>query len=119
MRKKIIYVIIIIVAILQSLIIGVYKPKNNKDELIKVNSIENKKNVKYIEEIETELKIIKNLNINSYTRIDDKWKINCYISGKKEELVNFLNNLKDYKIQDYNFIYDKENIVLNLELISK
>lgn len=119
MKKKFIYIIIIILAIFQSIIIGIYKPKNNNEEIIKVNSIESKKNVKYIEEIEKELKIIKNLNIISYTKVDNKWKVNCSISDKKDKLIEFLNNLKDYNIQNYNFVYDKENIVLNLELISK
>lgn len=119
MNKKIIYIVIILITLLQSLVIAVYSPKIKNNEIIEVNSIENKKKVKYIEEIETELKVIKNLNIESYARIDDNWKINCSINGKKEELLLSLDNLNNYKIQNYNLVYNKENIVLYLEIISK
>lgn len=119
MNKKIIYIVIILITLLQSLVIAVYSPKIKNNEIIEVNSIENKKKVKYIEEIETELKVIKNLSIESYARIDDNWKINCSINGKKEELLLSLDNLNNYKIQNYNLVYNKENIVLYLEIISK
>ena len=119
MKKKIIYIIIILVTLLQSIFIVIYSPRIKNNEIIEVNSIENEKKVKYIEEIETELKVIKNLNIESYARIDDNWKINCSINGKKEELLLSLDNLNNYKIQNYNLVYNKENIVLYLEIISK
>lgn len=119
MKRKGVVVFIIVLTILQSLLVNFYNSKNNKDNIMKNYSIENTKKVKYIEEIEKDLNSIKNLNIESYNKVDDKWNISCSISGKKEEVLGFLEKLNNYNIKNYSLGYEKENIVLYLEIISK
>lgn len=119
MKRKSIVVFIIVLTILQSLVVDFYKPKSDENDIIKNYSIENTKKVKYIEEIEKDLNSIKNLNIESYNKVDDKWNISCSISGKKEEVLSFLDKLNNYNIKNYSLEYEKENVVLYLEIISK
>ena len=120
MNKKYLFIMVILLTIFECFLLGIYSPKEKTFENVKIDSIEENKKVKYIEEIEEDFYKIKNLNIKSYKKIDNEnWSVSCSVKGKKDEILDFLDELNDYKISNYNFIYENENIILDIEIISK
>lgn len=116
-KVKIIYLLVIFITILQLLVAAI----NNKEEVN--NSIEcitEVKNAKYIKDIENEFKNINNLTILSYNKINEtNWVIKCVLKGSKDLVMSDLEKINEYYVNEYNLSYDKENILLELELISK
>ena len=116
-NNKLLYSIVIFITIFQ-LIILIFNKKDYSEEV--VSCITEVKNVKYIKDIEREFNNINNSTILSYNKIDkSNWIIKCVLKGSKTEVLNALDKIEDYYINNYNLSYDKEKILLELELKSK
>ena len=118
MKKiKILHLIVIFITILQICIMIFNKKDSSKDVVPCITEV---KNVKYIKDIEKDFNNINNSTILSYNKIDESsWIIKCTLNGNKIQVLDAFNKIDNYYINKYNLNYDKENILLELELKSK
>ncbi|WP_291652475.1 hypothetical protein [Clostridium sp.] len=118
MKKiKILHLMVIFLTIFQVSIMIFNKKDSSKDAVPCITEV---KNVKYIKDIEKEFNNVNNSTILSYNKIDESsWIIKCILKGNKIEVLDALNKIDEYYINNYNLNYDKENILLELELKSK
>lgn len=117
MKYKVLYLVVIVITIIQISILVFYEEVSEKEIVPCITEL---KNVKYIKDIENEFNNISNSAILSYNKTNDSiWIIKCVLKGSKTEVLNALNKIEDYYINNYNLSYDNENIILELELKSK
>lgn len=116
-KLNFIYLTIVFITIIQIGIILFYKKDLINED---VECIAEVKSVKYIKDIEDEFKNINNSTILSYDKDNqNNWVVKCILSGNKGEVEDSLKKIKNYYVKSYNLLYDKENILLELELTSK
>ncbi|MCR1949741.1 MULTISPECIES: hypothetical protein [Clostridium] len=116
-RIKTLHLIVIVITIIQVCLLIFYKKDLSKEVVPCITEV---KNVKYIKDIENEFNDVNNSTILSYNKIDESnWIVKCVLKGDKNEILDALNKLDDYYINNYNLNYDKENILLEMELKSK
>lgn len=121
-RKYLLYSLVIIITVIQCYILIKYnKEMDLKDININdTNSIIEVKNVKYIKEIEEEFSNYKTLAILNYKKIEDGgWKLKCLLKGAKEDVIKDIEKINIYNITDYKLSYEKDNILLEVDIISK
>lgn len=121
-RKYLLYSIVIIITVIQCYILINYnKEIDLKDTNInETNNIIEDKKVKYIKEIEEEFSNYKTLTILNYKKIEDgSWKLKCLLKGSKEDVIKDIEKINYYNITDYNLSYEKDNVLLEVDIISK
>lgn len=121
-RKYLLYSIVIIITVIQCYILIKYnKEIDLKDiNINEATSIIEDKKVKYIKEIEEEFSNYKTLTILNYKKTEDSsWKLKCLLKGSKEDVIKDIEKFNYYNITDYNLSYEKDNILLEVDIISK
>lgn len=115
--KHMIIILMIIFVSAQILCINYYEKDNTN---IMVYSSQNKiHNNKTLKELSEELNCLKNKNILSANKIDDKWYLKVKIIGNKEELLNELEKLKKYDVSDYSISKNAEESSITLQISAK
>ncbi len=121
-KKYIIYILIVLVSFLQCYILLIYS-KDIKDSNIvntEVEGISVSKNVKNIKDIRKDFINYKTVTILSYNKLEDgSWKIKCLLNGNKKDVLNDIEKIKYYEIIDYNLSYEKNNLLIEANLIYK
>lgn len=121
-KKRILYLLLGVLTLCQCYILICFNKINEKEDLNfnEDYSISNLKNVKSIKEVVNDFENYSNLKILSYNKISEgKWRLNCLLKGKKEEIIKDIERLNYYKIVDYKLNYDNKDILLELELENK
>ena len=113
------YILIIIMGVLmfsQTFFINII----NKEKDVAVYNV-NKTITKYksLKEINEELSCLKEKNILSANKIDEKWHVKVKIQGSKEELLDEITKFKKYEISDYIITRSKGENAIVLEISSK
>lgn len=121
-KKYIIYIMVIIITFLQCYVLLKYSQnKKSKDVSdIELNSISISKNVKNIKDIKNDFTTYKTITIVNYNKLEDgSWKIKCLLKGSKEDILNDIEEINNYEITDYSLGYEKNNILIEANLIYK
>ena len=121
-KRYVIYSIVIIVTVIQCYILLNYnKEKDTKDiNVNEANSIREDKNAKYIKEIKKDFTNYKTLTILSYNKIEDgSWKLKCLLKSNKEDVLKDIEKINYYNIADYKLSYEKDVVLLEVDLINK
>lgn len=121
-KRYVIYSIVIIVTVIQCYILLNYnKEMDTKDiNVNEANSIREDKNAKYIKEIKKDFTNYKTLTILSYNKIEDgSWKLKCLLKGNKEDVLKDIEKINYYNIADYKLSYEKDVVLLEVDLINK
>ena len=121
-KNHIIYSVVIILTIAQCYILLKYNRSNNMEEINinNQNSITEDKNVKNIKEVKKDLSNYKTLSVLSYNKLEDgNWKIKCSLKGSKEDVIKDIEEIKDYEIIDYSFSYEKDNLLIEVDIKNK
>lgn len=123
MRKKyVIYTIVIIITFLQCYVLLKYSQDTKSKDVsdIELNSISISKNVKNIKDIKNDFTTYKTITIVNYNKLEDgSWKIKCLLKGSKEDILNDIEKINNYEITDYSLGYEKNNILIEANLIYK
>ena len=121
-RKNILNFVVIFITISQCFILLRYKDELSAKNITnnEPHSITEVKNVKYIKEIKSDFNDFNTLTILSYNKVDDgSWRLNCKLEGSREEVINDLEKIDYYNITNYSLNYENNNILLELDLLSK
>jgi hypothetical protein len=121
-RKNILNFIVIFITIFQCFILLSFKDESSAKNISdnKSDGITEVKNVKYIKEIERDFNDYNTLTILSYNKIDNEsWRLNCKLEGSKEDILNDLEKINYYNITNYSLNYENNNILLEIDLLSK
>ncbi|MGG7143661.1 hypothetical protein ACQPVP_09365 [Clostridium nigeriense] len=120
-RKNIVYFIVIFITMIQCFILLSYKDESVKNiNEIKSEGITEVKNAKYIKEIEKDFKDYNTLTILNYNKAENGlWQLNCKLEGSKEDILNDLGKIDYYKITNYSLKYENNNVLLEVDLLSK
>lgn len=121
-KKYIIYTIVIIITFLQCYVLLKYSQDTKSKDVsdIELNSISISKNVKNIKDIKNDFTTYKTITIVNYNKLEDgSWKIKCLLKGSKEDILNDIEKINNYEITDYSLGYEKNNILIEANLIYK
>lgn len=121
-KKHVIYTIVIIITFLQCYVLLKYSQDTKSKDVsdIELNSISISKNVKNIKDIKNDFTTYKTITIVNYNKLEDgSWKIKCLLKGSKEDILNDIEKINNYEITDYSLGYEKNNILIEANLIYK
>lgn len=121
-KKYVIYTIVIIITFLQCYVLLKYSQDTKSKDVsdIELNSISISKNVKNIKDIKIDFTTYKTITIVNYNKLEDgSWKIKCLLKGSKEDILNDIEKINNYEITDYSLGYEKNNILIEANLIYK
>ncbi|MCI6692973.1 MAG: hypothetical protein MR510_10945 [Clostridium sp.] len=121
-KKYVIYTIVIIITFLQCYVLLKYSQDTKSKDVsdIELNSISISKNVKNIKDIKNDFTTYKTITIVNYNKLEDgSWKIKCLLKGSKEDILNDIEKINNYEITDYSLGYEKNNILIEANLIYK
>lgn len=121
-KKHVIYTIVIIITFLQCYVLLKYSQDTKSKDVsnIELNSISISKNVKNIKDIKNDFTTYKTITIVNYNKLEDgSWKIKCLLKGSKEEVLSDIEKINNYEITDYSLGYEKNNILIEANLIYK
>lgn len=121
-KKHVIYTIVIIITFLQCYVLLKYSQDTKSKDVsnIELNSISISKNVKNIKDIKNDFTTYKTITIVNYNKLEDgSWKIKCLLKGSKEEVLSDIEKINNYEITDYSLSYEKNNILIEANLIYK
>lgn len=121
-RKNIVFYIVIFITMIQCFILLSYKGESLEKNISDNESygITEVKNAKYIKEIERDFNEYNTLTILSYNKVDNgSWRLNCKLEGTSEDILNDLENIDEYNITNYSLNYENNNILLEIDLLSK
>ena len=121
-KKYVIYTIVIIITFLQCYVLLKYSQDTKSKDVsdIELNSISISKNVKNIKDIKNDFTTYKTITIVNYNKLEDgSWKIKCLLKGSKEDILNDIEKINHYEITDYSLGYEKNNILIEANLIYK
>ena len=121
-KKYVIYTIVIIITFLQCYVLLKYSQDTKSKDVsdIELNSISISKNVKNIKDIKNDFITYKTITIVNYNKLEDgSWKIKCLLKGSKEDILNDIEKINNYEITDYSLGYEKNNILIEANLIYK
>lgn len=121
-RKNIVFYIVIFITMIQCFILLSYKVESSEKNISDNESygITEVKNAKYIKEIERDFNEYNTLTILSYNKVDNgSWRLNCKLEGTSEDILNDLENIDEYNITNYSLNYENNNILLEIDLLSK
>lgn len=112
----------IIITFLQCYVLLKYSQDTKSKDVsdIELNSISISKNVKNIKDIKNDFTTYKTITIVNYNKLEDgSWKIKCLLKGSKEDILNDIEKINNYEITDYSLGYEKNNILIEANLIYK
>lgn len=112
-KRKINIIIILMLTFLQ---IFLLRNKDIEKKNYTSECIMEKKAVKNIKDMDSELSLIKNLEIISYSKRDGKWIGRLIIEGSNNEVLEAFNKLKEYNINNYSIKYEENKLTLDLEI---
>ncbi|WP_294189720.1 hypothetical protein [uncultured Clostridium sp.] len=121
-KKYVIYTIVIIITFLQCYVLLKYSQDTKSKDVsnIELNSISISKNVKNIKDIKNDFTTYKTITIVNYNKLEDgSWKIKCLLKGSKEDVLSDIEKINNYEITDYSLSYEKNNILIEANLIYK
>ena len=121
-KKYVIYTIVIIITFLQCYVLLKYSQDTKSKDVsdIELNSLSISKNVKNIKDIKNDFTTYKTITIVNYNKLEDgSWKIKCLLKGSKEDILNDIEKINNYEITDYSLGYEKNNILIEANLIYK
>lgn len=72
-----------------------------------------------IRAIDMKLESLKNTEVIYCEKIQEKWSVRLEVKGRKEEVADVLTNIKEFNIEEYNILYENDDLVLTIKLISK
>ena len=123
MRKGYIkYFVVILLSFLQCYILLRYNKETRVEDLsdTKINSISIRQNVKNIKDVKKDFVDYKTVSILTYNKLEDgSWKIKCLLKGSKEDVLNDIKKINYYEITDYSLSYEKNNVLIEANLIYK
>ena len=121
-KRNILYILVILLSLLQCCILLINNENKNMQDINEkeLNSISTSKIAKNIKDIKSDFSNYKTLTILSYNKSDDgSWKLKCSLKGTKEEVLKDIEKFNYYEIKDYNISYEKENVLIEANLIYK
>lgn len=121
-KKYIIYIMVIIITFLQCYVLLKYSQNTKSKDVsdIELKSISISKNVKNIKDIKNDFINYKTITALNYNKLEDgSWKIKCLLKGSKEEVLSDIEKINNYEITDYSLSYEKNNILIEANLIYK
>lgn len=121
-KKYIIYIMVIIITFLQCYVLLKYSQNTKSKDVsdIELKSISISKNVKNIKDIKNDFINYKTITTLNYNKLEDgSWKIKCLLKGSKEEVLSDIEKINNYEITDYSLSYEKNNILIEANLIYK
>ena len=121
-KRNILYILVVLLSLLQCCILLINNENKNMQDINEkeLNSISTSKIAKNIKDIKSDFSNYKTLTILSYNKSDDgSWKLKCSLKGTKEEVLKDIEKFNYYEIKDYNISYEKENVLIEANLIYK
>ena len=110
-KKELIYLVIIIVTFLQLNIF--FKEENESTEILSYTNVNVKRAFK---EVDSELKSIENIKIIELKENKTAWNGKILLQGKKKDIIEMLEKLKEYKINKYNINGNGDDFEVILEI---
>ena len=110
-KKELIYLVIIIVTFLQLNIF--FKEENESTEVLSYTNVNVKRAFK---EVDSELKSIENIKIMELKENKTAWHGKILLQGKKKDIIEMLEKLKEYKINKYNINGNGDDFEVILEI---